>query len=204
MARVLPFEHWWGVRADRESGLGILIEPGSDPYCTAWHRDWRDNVQGVPLAEWEPKLTDIRYFNQVNCALYDDGCTWIVPGSHMRKDVPGEFAAMPRRPVTGPKIEGKSAAERERLCLEYCRAMPGSMQVRLGAGDFMLYRNSLWHLGNYVPYGKRATLHDYMDTPQFKAWREHIAPICAERVKAGQPWELSSPLGAGCTSEASV
>jgi len=44
-------------------------------------------------------------------------------------------------------------------------------------------------------YAKRATLHDFMDTPQFFAWREHVGPMCEARRKDGQLWELSTPLG---------
>jgi hypothetical protein len=52
--------------------------------------------------------------------------------------------------------------------------MPGAVCLHLDAGDFALYRNTLWHLGNYVPYGKRATLHDAADTPEFLEWRTRI------------------------------
>ncbi len=118
------------------------------------------------------------------------------PASHTRKDLPAEFAAMPRRPVSGPILDGTmSAAQRERRCLDYCRSMPGATQVFLDAGDFMLYRNSLWHLGNYVPYKKRATLHDIMDTPEFKSWRAKVLPLAEKRRQSGQDWEISTPLG---------
>ena len=48
--------------------------------------------------------------------------------------------------------------------------MPGAVQLRLNAGDFALYRSSAWHLGNYVPYRKRATLHDFCGTPEYSAY----------------------------------
>ncbi len=191
---VLPHENWWGIREGKESGLGVLIEPAENPWCTSWHRDWRDNAPGLPLADWEPELTNLRLFNQVNCALYEDTSTWVVPGSHMRRDLPAEAKRFPTRPIQGPQLEGKSAEERERICLEYCRSLPGAMQVHLQAGDFMLYRNSLWHIGNYVPYKKRATLHDYMNTPEFAAWMARTAPIRTERQKQGKSWELSTPV----------
>lgn len=50
--------------------------------------------------------------------------------------------------------------EREHVCLEYCRSMPGAVPLHLEAGDFALYQSTLWHIGNYVSYSKRATLHD--------------------------------------------
>src|SRR5687767_1815515 len=37
--RVLSPRHSFGTR----EYLGVLFEPAELPYCTAWHRDWRDN-----------------------------------------------------------------------------------------------------------------------------------------------------------------
>lgn len=34
----------------------------------------------------------------------------------------------------------------------------------------MLYRNTLWHTGNYVPYRRRATIHDALFSPEYKAF----------------------------------
>ena len=48
--------------------------------------------------------------------------------------------------------------------------MPGAVCAHLDAGDFMLYRNTMWHIGNYVPYKKRSTLHDQVWTPAFTEW----------------------------------
>jgi hypothetical protein len=150
--------------------LGVLIEPAEQPYCTPWHRDWRDNARGLDRAEWEAVFLDTRLFNQLNVALYEDDCTWVVPGSHLRPDLPRERARFPEDPPRGPELEGESCEERERLCLQYCESMPGAARLRLNAGDCALYRNTLWHLGSYLPYRKRATLHDAVLTPEFQAW----------------------------------
>jgi hypothetical protein len=32
----------------------------------------------------------------------------------------------------------------------------------------MVYRNTLWHIGNYVPYIKRATVHGSLMTPEYR------------------------------------
>ena len=125
------------------------------------------------LAAWEAVFHDTDYFNQLNCALHQDSSTWVVPGSHLRPDLPREHAAFPARPIPSPAFEGTNE-ERERACLEYCRSMPGAVCLHLDAGDFALYRNTLWHLGSYVPYARRATLHDVVDTPEFIAWRERV------------------------------
>ena len=159
--------------------MGILFEPAEAAYCTPWHRDWRDNMAGIDIARWERDAGNLDLFNQVNCALYADSCTWVVPGSHLRPDLPGEAALFPDRPIPGPDLEGQSPVGRERRCLAYARQMPGAVQLHLQAGDFALYRNSLWHLGNYTPQARRATLHDSVDTPAFVAWRQEI--------RAGRP-----------------
>lgn len=165
--------------------MGVLFEPAEAPWCTAWHRDWRDNVAGLDLASWDAVFADDRYFNQVNCALYAESCTWVVPGSHLRRDLPREAARFPTRPIAGPDLDGLDAAARERRCLEYVRSMPGAEQLHLEAGDFCLYRNTLWHIGNYVPYRRRATLHDAVDTDLFAAWRTKTLEQARTRREAG-------------------
>jgi ectoine hydroxylase-related dioxygenase (phytanoyl-CoA dioxygenase family) len=185
VSRVLPMP--W-----ESSGLhvmGVLLEPAQDAWCTSWHRDWRDNIKGLDLAAWEAQYQNLELFNQVNCALYEDSCTWVVPGSHLRRDTEAEFARFPTRPIAGPQLDGLSAAEREVACLEYCQSMPGATRLFLDAGDYCLYRNSLWHLGNYIPYRKRATLHDGIMTKSFREWFETAPKIAAARREQGIEWE---------------
>lgn len=152
--------------------MGVLFEPAAQPWCTHWHRDWRDNMAGLDLSRWDARFADDRYFNQVNCALYTDTCTWVVPGSHLRRDLPREIERFPERPISGPDLEDQSYVEREWTCRAYVASMPGAQQLFLDAGDYCLYRNTLWHIGNYLPYAQRATLHDSVDTDEFSAWRE--------------------------------
>jgi hypothetical protein len=71
--------------------LGVLIEPTGFPYCTDWHRDAREILNDEEW-EWWGKQKD--FGNQVNCALYEDSCTWFVPGSHLRDDTDGERAVI--------------------------------------------------------------------------------------------------------------
>lgn len=169
--------------------FGILFEPATDAYCTQWHRDWRDNANGLDLSRWDRYFLDDRYFNQINCALYADSCTWVVPGSHLRRDLKREIERFPRRPIARPLLEDKNATERELLCSEYVRSMPGAVQLHLEAGDFCLYRNTLWHIGNYVPYRQRATLHDAVDTVEFAAWRDETLKDAAKRREQGMGME---------------
>jgi ectoine hydroxylase-related dioxygenase (phytanoyl-CoA dioxygenase family) len=163
--------------------VGMLFEPADHPWATTWHRDWRETVPEV-RRRWLESFHELDLFNQANCALYDDDCAWVVAGSHRRSaDTPGEIAAAPM-----PSLEGLGDVEVERALLDYCRHMPGAVQLRLGPGDYALYRNSLWHIGSYRPSARRATLHDFVDTPAFRAWRDaRWAEIHeARKKKAGQ------------------
>jgi ectoine hydroxylase-related dioxygenase (phytanoyl-CoA dioxygenase family) len=191
VTRVLTPRHTYG---DPDL-MGVLVEPAEQPYCTRWHRDWRDNASYLDIAEWEAVFPDVGFFNQSNCALYEDHSLWVVPGSHLRPDLLREQSRFPDRPVPGPDLEGRSPVERERTCSEYVRSMPGAVQLHLEAGDHALYRNTLWHLGSYVPYCKRATLHDFVDTPEFRSWRERMAVDMERRKAEGHlPWEWSLNL----------
>ena len=185
LSRVLTPRHRHG---DLEY-LGVLFEPRDLPWATHWHRDWRDNVAGLPLDKWDEVFADIDYFNQINSALYEDSSTWVVPGSHLRRDLPREIERFPDRPVPGPEVDGKTYEERERTCLTYCQSMPDAVQLHLEAGDFALYRNTLWHIGNYVPHKKRATLHDGPKTPEFIRFIEQAREISVKRREAGHGME---------------
>ena len=181
ITKLLSPRHQHGNR----NHLGILIEPAEVPYCTPWHRDWRDNLPGLKLERWNERIQDMNLFNQINCALYNDSCTWIVPGSHVRHDLACEVERFPDRPICGPNVENKIVEEREKICLEYCRSMPDCLQLHLEAGDFALYRSSMWHLGNYVPYSIRSTLHDSAMTPEFEAWSQQVQEEASERRETG-------------------
>jgi hypothetical protein len=159
------------VYGSRKS-LGVLIEPQGFPYCTEWHRDAR-NILDDEEWEWWWKQKD--FGNQVNCALYEDSCTWFVPGSHLREDTDEERAVKQSIQPPPRSSDGQSYEERERRCLEYCQAMPGAVRLYLDAGDFALYRPIGWHLGNYIPYKKRATLHDGAYAPEImEKWLERL------------------------------
>ena len=45
------------------------------------------------MEEFRRVNRDPLWFNQINCPLYEDNCTWFVPGSHLRDDFPAETAA---------------------------------------------------------------------------------------------------------------
>lgn len=155
--------------------MGLLVEPRDHPWHCGWHRD--GVVETPPAArdtQWQDVLDevwhDIRFFNQINCALYADSCTWFVPGSHLRsQDLPGEMQS-----TDDPSLRqiptGRSAAAAERFYLEHCEQMPGALQIHLAPGDFLIYRNLGWHTGSYVPYQPRATIHDIVSHADRSDW----------------------------------
>ena len=127
----------------------------------------------------------------MNCALYEDSSTWVVPGSHLRRDLPREMERFPDRPINTPELKGLSYEERERTCLQYVLSMPEAQQLHLATGDYCLYRNTLWHIGNYVPYRLRATLHDSVYTPAYREWSVRETKAASHRLEAGA--SISNP-----------
>lgn len=155
VARVLGPDH------HASNIMGVLLEPERDAWCTHWHRDWGYNAPHVDIEAFFRNIPNLRLFNQLNAALYDDHSLWVVPGSHNREDTPEERAPFPSIPPPGPRLRGDmDETEREQTCLDYVRSMPNAIPVALFAGDVAFYRACGWHIGNYVPYTKRATLHD--------------------------------------------
>lgn len=146
--------------------LAVLYEPAERPWCTFWHRDISERSPCVDPLEMRRLIQDPLFFVQVSCALYTDTSLWYVPASHGRPDTEEELAAARQRPV----LDELSAAEAEQVSVACCRAMPGAVQTVLEPGDFMFYRTNAWHLGNYAPYRKRATLHGYIWSPEAERW----------------------------------
>jgi hypothetical protein len=184
--KVLSPRHTWG---DLDY-MGVLIEPADASWCTTWHRDARSLLSDE---EWEKLLHRYDLGCQVNCPLYDDPSTWFVPGSHLRGDTDGERAVASTLAPPPRKANEQSDEVRERACIEYCRAMPNAVCLNLAAGDYALYRPVAWHLGNYTPYRKRATLHDAVCEPKaMEGWLQRLkqgkteAPVVTESPN-GQP-----------------
>ena len=150
--------------------MGVLLEPAEAAWCTAWHRDWL-NIEGVDPLRFAQVRDNLAMFNQFNAALYTDHSLWVVPASHNRDDTSEEAIGFATGQVGAPTFpEHLSPGSRELACLDYTRTMPGAEQIVLCAGDVAFYRSSGWHIGNYVPYGKRATLHDGFYADEDRAW----------------------------------
>lgn len=140
--------------------MGILFEPSNKSWTTHWHRDARDVNDPEKLAAWEATQNIPGCWNQLNLPLYEDTCTWVVPGSHNRADLPGETAWLKSQTIPDTRPVPVTDEEIEYRSIDNVRAFPGGQRVVLDAGDMLLYRNTLWHLGNYTPWKRRATLHD--------------------------------------------
>jgi len=158
--------------------MAMLFEPQDKPWCTNWHRDWRDHVPGLSLDRYHEAAQNLRMFNQFNAPLYDDNSLFVVPFSHNRPSTSAEATAFPDIPARGPPLtEDQTPVEREFACREYVAAMPGSVGVPLRAGDIAFYRASLWHLGAYVPHVRRATLHDGFFGAEDISWQQEMIPL---------------------------
>lgn len=173
LCELLTPRHWLKPTEDG----GILFSPRDRPWSTEWHRDWRDHVpedaflEHVGSTVWEKVTSGIEYWNQINCPLYEDTSTWYLPGSSLRQEnTPEELAhyTSATQEELRDRAGKKTDEELELFCLRYCQRMPGSVQLVLNPGDFCIYRNTGWHLGNYVPYRERMTIHTHCMTPEFQ------------------------------------
>ena len=162
--------------------MGLLVEPRDHPWHCGWHRDGvvevppegRDEVVNSFMNQvWY----DLRIYNQVNCALYQDSCTWFVPGSHLRqKDLPGEMQST-GDPGLRNMPDDWTNEKMEQHVFTHCRNMPGVIPVHLEPGDYMIYRNLGWHCGVYLPYQPRATIHDVVSHDATIPWREEWSKV---------------------------
>jgi hypothetical protein len=187
VARIFSPQHRHCNTWHANAPLGCLFEPAQEPWCTNWHRDWRDNYfadeqsrldadgpRAHMLEAWSRGFDAEELFCQINLALLPESSLWVVPGSSTRReDTPEETARFPdqSQPIPTPDLQGLSNAERLAACEDYARSMPGAVQLHLEPGDCCFYRNTLWHCGVYDPAKPRATLHDIVDTAEYCAYR---------------------------------
>ncbi len=169
----------------------VLFGPNDRPWSTEWHRDWRDHIEDKYFYEhignekWEEIATDFNMWNQVNCPLYEDTSTWYVPGSfrrvHNTEEEMRVYSSTNQEELRDESNE-KSDEEVELFCLRYCQTMPGAVQLVLNPGDFCIYRNVGWHLGNYVTYRKRMTLHTHCHTEAFAEFGRQYSHLLDARA----------------------
>jgi ectoine hydroxylase-related dioxygenase (phytanoyl-CoA dioxygenase family) len=116
----------------------LMCNPQKDHGPAAWHRDIHP-IDQAPLSALEQDLlANGPGYLQWNIALYDDDVLQVVPGSH-------------RRPNT--------AAENAQLHRDNRAPLPGALQVRLKAGDGVVYTNTILHWGSQYNAKLRRTVH---------------------------------------------
>jgi len=168
----------------------ILFGPKDRPWSTECHRDFRDHIEEEPWNEhlandWEKIANNFNYWNQVNCPLYEDNSTWYVPRSFQRTHntiEENELYAFSTQELLLDEANEQTDEALELYCLNYCQAMPDAVQLVLNPGDFCIYRNVAWHIGNYVPYRKRMTIHTQCDTADFIEFRKQYFHLLNARA----------------------
>ncbi|HYE06144.1 MAG TPA: phytanoyl-CoA dioxygenase family protein [Planctomycetota bacterium] len=137
----------------------FAAEPGTC-YRLPWHRD----VIQIPQREIDEEalFTPTRFHNnvQINLPLHEDETLWVVPGSHRRPNTAAEDAAF-----AGSKHYAPLAAE-----------MPGGVNVRIGAGQAVLYDNNIIHRGWNERFARpRRSLHlGYHDASRPPTWHFYL------------------------------
>ena len=120
------------------TNLQVMCSPIRDYGYTDWHRDI-DAMEQTPLDGLQSDLVaNAPGYVQWNIALYDDDVLWIVPGSHRRSD---------------------TEEQRRQLLADPCVPLPGSVQVKLKAGDGVVYPNIIMHWGSIYGSKLRRTIH---------------------------------------------
>jgi len=136
-----------------------------------WHRDLDfipyDKVSAdFNLDDWHLEVP----FSQIqwNLVLIDDSLLWVVPGSHRRKPTAGEARAL------GLK--------------DYTAAMPGKVNVALGAGDGVVFNNNILHGVRNPDSCERRTLHwCWVNAGAYNPWMNQCPPLREEERNALHP-----------------
>ena len=117
--------------------LVLLCSPTQRDFGpSTWHRDM-DSANMAPLQQLiDDHLENGTRLVQWNVPLLDDDVFWLVPGSHRQND--GEFGDRSLSRITTP--------------------IPGSKQMRLRAGDVLVYANQILHWGSDYSRTLRRTL----------------------------------------------
>ncbi len=141
------------------AGLACLLGCAEHVVCR-WHRD---------TANMDPAELDLLLNShpnalvQTNCAVYDDMSLWVIPGSHRRPDTADEADYSARFDGLGFVDTAHRVREIE---ADVFQKMPDALNVKLSAGDCLLYNPLLWHAAEYRPEWKRCTLHGGWKDPR--------------------------------------
>ena len=168
--------------------LEVLRSPVRSVYSTPWHRDFlRTPGKGDPTYQEVFDLIDEQpgFFHQFNCPLYRERSLWYVPASFSRPDTTDEQAfdwGAPGHKRARSNGTSASFVDREKASLAYARSMPGAVELSLEPGDFVLYRNTGWHMGRCLPYQQRLTFHNEIHNTAFDCYMDDYF-----RMKSGYP-----------------
>ena len=174
----------------------LMIDPLDRWWATGLHRDYRDFLEGLDVAEWRSRTGDLRLFNQINIALLPDDCLWAVPGSHTRDDTDAEAGMVAGRTRYAGLVRDKATthpAVQYRAELTDALAACGAVNLRLAPGDFLLYRSNILHCGIYEPGVARMTLHDGVYSAQ---WHDYALSVRNSAVRNVVPPPGFRALGA--------
>ena len=120
----------------------LMCSPTEDHGPANWHRDIHPHDQAPLAALREDMRANGPALLQWNLALYDDDVLWVLPGSHRRPNTDAENAAL-------------TANDRAVIS-------PEAMQVKLKAGQGVLYTNTNLHWrSNYSPKLRRCVHFGY-------------------------------------------
>ena len=156
-------------RSERSSRLelqlvNLLCEPRDADHSLPWHRDafvGRDDCD--PSSAEEVQKLESRNFGsdsstQWNCALWEDSCLYVVPGSHRRLRTAAE--ADVTRLLYDKKRRG-------------CIHIDGEMSVHLKPRQAVYFQSFLLHRGIYPAGNRRGSIHACMG---MAAHRQSVDP----------------------------
>ena len=151
-----PLEVSAELMGAKRVGLGqlqVMVSSVVDHGATDWHRDYTSNahppLSGVQL---DQAVNGAPYV-QWNIALYDDEVFWVVPGSHRNPD----SEELKEQLLVDPKVE-----------------VPGGFQVKLKAGDAIVYASYILHWGSPYTSKMRRVIHTgYCDLDKLSASGHH-------------------------------
>ena len=148
----------------------LMCNPATHYGPDLWHRDSQPSSQ-APLAGLQADmLANGPGLVQWNIALYDDDVLWIVPGSHRRLN---------------------TAQENRELLEDRRTPLSSGMQVKLEAGDGVMYINSILH---WPSLQHQAAAHH---PPRLPLVRRPAVPLRIARLVGAQLRHAPVGRGAG-------
>ena len=120
------------------TAMFFMCNPKTHHGPDRWHRDVGGRRQAPLRGLQEDMLANTPPSVQWNIPLYDDDVLWIVPGSHRRANTPDE---------------DRQLAEKRRVPL------PGGMQLKLNAGDGVVYSSMILHWPSNYSTKLRRVIH---------------------------------------------